>query len=137
MIHELTSCLALCRITLSNNILPRTASQIVSTSSVTTGLIVSIAFAFIPASFVAFIVRERATKVLHLQIISGVSTTAYWLSSFLWDFLNFFVPSLICLILLLIFDIDTLIGENIGGTITLMLLFGTSVRLCPSLMLLN
>ena len=90
-------------------------------------LSVAIAFAFIPASFVSFVVRERESKVQHLQYISGVSTSAYWLSTYLWDFLNYLLPAAICILLLLAFDIQQLIGENFIGTFVVTLMFGLAV----------
>lgn len=37
-----------------------------------------IAFCFLPASYVIFVVKEREVKAKHQQIISGVSLSAYW-----------------------------------------------------------
>jgi hypothetical protein len=54
-------------------------------------LMIGIAFAFLPASVVGWIVKERQTKVKHLQMISGVSASAYWVSTFIWDFVIFMV----------------------------------------------
>ena len=50
------------------------------------------AYAFIPASFALFIVREREMKQKHQQNVSGLSLSAYWFSSFLWDFLSYVFP---------------------------------------------
>jgi hypothetical protein len=57
----------------------------------TAALVVGIAFAFIPASIVGWVVKERQTKVKHLQMISGVSTLAYWIATWIWDFCSFMV----------------------------------------------
>lgn len=43
---------------------------------------IAIAFAFVPASVVAIIVREREINVKHLQLISGVDTFAVSLPSY-------------------------------------------------------
>lgn len=34
-------------------------------------------------------VAEKQNKCKHLQTIAGVTPTAYWLSTFLWDVLNY------------------------------------------------
>jgi hypothetical protein len=40
---------------------------------------------FIPASFLLYLIRERATQAKHLQFVSGVSPLVYWLANYLWD----------------------------------------------------
>ena len=40
---------------------------------------------FVPASFVVFLVTERASKAKHLQFVSGVDPVIYWLSNYIWD----------------------------------------------------
>lgn len=50
-------------------------------------IVVMLGFAFIPASIVAFIVREKdpIQNAKSLQLISGANVTAYWLSSWTHD----------------------------------------------------
>lgn len=43
------------------------------------------AMSFIPASFVLYLIQERATQAKHLQFVSGVSPLVYWTANFLWD----------------------------------------------------
>ena len=43
------------------------------------------AMSFIPASFVLYLIQERATKAKHLQFVSGVSPLVYWVANFFWD----------------------------------------------------
>jgi ATP-binding cassette subfamily A (ABC1) protein 3 len=56
-------------------------------------LLIGIAFAFVPASLVGWIVKERQTNVKHLQMISGVSVTSYWVSTLIWDFITSLVST--------------------------------------------
>ena len=46
------------------------------------------ALSFIPASFVLFLVDERVSNAKHLQFVSGVNPTTYWLANFSWDMVN-------------------------------------------------
>ncbi|EWM19989.1 abc transporter [Nannochloropsis gaditana] len=55
-------------------------------------IMMMLAFAFIPAAFAVFVVRERETKAKHLQLVSGVSFLSYWLSTWLFDFASYQVP---------------------------------------------
>jgi ATP-binding cassette subfamily A (ABC1) protein 3 len=109
--------------------MPLTAEQKALRSSVL-GILISIGFAFIPANFASWVVKERSTKAKHQQLISGmwcgwsckrktqskhnllpgVNTFAYWGSNFIWDTANFLVPGILCLIVLAIFDLKELIG---------------------------
>ena len=45
----------------------------------------------IPAAFVVFVVRERVSKSKHLQLVSGVKMSAYWLSTWMFDSVLFLV----------------------------------------------
>lgn len=46
------------------------------------------AMSFIPASFVLFLIQERVSKAKHLQFVSGVNPTVYWVASFVWDIVS-------------------------------------------------
>ncbi|XP_042485746.1 ABC transporter A family member 1 isoform X1 [Macadamia integrifolia] len=91
-------------------------------------IIVCIAFSFIPASFAVSIVKEREVKAKHQQLISGVSILSYWISTYIWDFISFLVPSAFAIILFYLFGLDQFIG---GGcflpTITIFLEYGLAV----------
>ena len=47
---------------------------------------------FIAGSFATFIVAERESKAKHLQTVTGVQPSAYWLSTYLWDIINYQIP---------------------------------------------
>ena len=68
------------------------AEQIISEVQITiTGIFIMIPFTFIPSNFVSFIVKERECKAKHVQVVSGVYLSAYWLSAFLFDLLAYCV----------------------------------------------
>ncbi|KAJ6363443.1 hypothetical protein OIU78_003587 [Salix suchowensis] len=85
-------------------------------------IIVNIAFSFIPASFAVAIVKEREVKAKHQQLISGVSVLSYWVSTYIWDFISFLIPSSFALVLFYIFGLDQFIGKNCFLPTLLMLL---------------
>ena len=43
------------------------------------------AMSFVPASFTLFLIEERVSNSKHLQFVSGINPTVYWISNFLWD----------------------------------------------------
>jgi ATP-binding cassette subfamily A (ABC1) protein 3 len=106
--------------------LPKTANELTLRNSIV-GLIISIAFAFVPASIVSFIVAECECKAKHQQIISGVDVKAYWCANLLWDFVLFMFPIHSAFFVLWIFDITALIGENFFPLYLLSLLFCLAV----------
>jgi len=71
-----------------NHPLPLTALQSLEIKvilSILTSLFMLIPLCYIPAAFVAFIVKERVSKSKQLQYISGVSPYLYWAATYLWD----------------------------------------------------
>lgn len=54
-------------------------------------IIITVALSYIPAYYASYIVKEREIGVKHQQLISGLSITAYWLSSFIFDVLTFLI----------------------------------------------
>ncbi|KAJ4969915.1 hypothetical protein NE237_003014 [Protea cynaroides] len=91
-------------------------------------IIVCIAFSFIPASFAVPIVKEREVKAKHQQLISGVSILSYWISTYIWDFISFLVPSAFAIILFYIFGLDQFIGDGCFlPTMTIFLEYGLAV----------
>ncbi|KAL1772572.1 retinal-specific ATP-binding cassette transporter [Sigmodon hispidus] len=69
----------------------------VLTTSVDVVIAICVIFAmsFIPASFVLYLIQERVTKAKHLQFVSGVSPTTYWLTNFLWDITRYRLSDLL------------------------------------------
>lgn len=84
-------------------------------------------------AFATFIVNERITEAKPLQTVAGVEPSAYWLSSFLWDVMNYQIPLWITIILMFIFDVDILTTTErgvLGGVVILLLLFGPAAASC-------
>ena len=65
---------------------------------------VSIGCALIPASMISHIVCERSRNLKHMQLLSGMSLTAYWLSNLFFDILKALIPCSIVIGLLKAFD---------------------------------
>ena len=70
-------------ISVSIHPLPVTKNQSTLLNSLTS-VIVAIGFAFMPANFIAYAVREQEIKVKHQQLISGVSAASYWAANFVY-----------------------------------------------------
>ncbi|TRY85186.1 hypothetical protein DNTS_030944 [Danionella cerebrum] len=79
-------------------------SMAASLTDVVVSICVMFAMSLIPASFVLFLIQERVSKAKHLQFVSGVNPSIYWLTNFTWDMCNYFVPAIIIIIIFLCFQ---------------------------------
>ena len=86
-----------------------------------------LSFPFISGTFATFIVTERQSKAKHLQTVAGVKGSAYWLSSYCWDVLNYQLPLWITVIFMFVFQVDTFTTDRRGvvhGVIVTLFLYG-------------
>ena len=105
--------------------------------SFTAALFTMIAINFIPASIIAYIVKEKDSvqNAKHLQLVSGASLSAYWISNYLWDITIYMVTLISLGLIIVIFQVPAYIGCSNEFCITnaplstflLFLFFGTSV----------
>ncbi|CAK9113314.1 ABC transporter A family member 1 (ABC transporter ABCA.1) (AtABCA1) (ABC one homolog protein 1) (AtAOH1) [Durusdinium trenchii] len=100
------------KIKMSNQPFPLTSAQKDLTNT-QTSLNLALGFAFIPASVGAFVVLERETGSKHLQVISGVNFVSYWFSTWIWDILNYLVAATLSVLLIALFQVDSLISAEI------------------------
>ena len=70
--------------------------------------------------------KEREMNVKHQHMISGVSLFAYWFANFLWDFIKHIIPTVVCSLIILAFQIDVYTGtsDSYGGMWVLIILTG-------------
>ncbi|EGZ20190.1 hypothetical protein PHYSODRAFT_494903 [Phytophthora sojae] len=110
-----------------------------SSTSFVAALFICIAFTFLPASIVVFLVKEKQAEhnSKHQQLVSGVSLPAFWMSNYIWDFVMYIFPCACALILINVFEISSLTGqdcdsctsETFPSVILLFVLFGFAI--CP------
>lgn len=72
-------------------------------------------------------VHLRCTCVLlqqakHLQFVSGVNVTSFWISTFAWDLLSALVPVILSVILFAAFRVDGYTGDGLLGVFLLLVL---------------
>ncbi|KAG2461340.1 ABCA4 protein, partial [Polypterus senegalus] len=118
-------------ITVINHPLNLTKEQLsevtVLTTSVDTVVAICVIFAmsFIPASFVLYLIQERVTKAKHLQFVSGVSPSVYWIANFFWDMLNYSVSTALVVGIFIAFNKKAYTSPaNLPALIALLLLYG-------------
>ncbi|CAL8279233.1 unnamed protein product [Lota lota] len=121
-------------ITAVNHPLNLTKEQLSEVTVLTTSvdavvaICVIFAMSFIPASFVLYLIQERATKAKHLQFVSGVSPLVYWVANFFWDMINYSLSTAMVVGIFMAFDKKCYTSPtNLPALITLLLLYGWSV----------
>lgn len=105
----------------------REASYGKSEDAFSAWFLVVLSFPFISGAFASFIVAERESKAKHLQTVAGVKPVAYWLSSFLWDIMNYQIPMWITILLMFVFNVDVLTTSQrdvFSGIFTVLFLYG-------------
>lgn len=109
--------------------LTRTSKSIENTADGFIGAIIFvIALAFIPASLIVYIIKERQYNVKHQQMVSGVSLFAYWMSNFCVDIVKYLIPAIWGAVMCKAFSITSMIeDDNWGVTWLLFILYGFAV----------
>ena len=73
------------------------------------------------ANFVVFLVKEKETKAKHLQFVSGVHTTTFWLANFIWDSLIILVAISLSTVVIAAFQLNAFsVGESLAAVVVLM-----------------
>ena len=90
--------------------------------------LIGLAFAFLPASLIAYVVRERELNAKHQQMISGAGYFVYWMVNLLVDYVKYLIPALVAFILIYAFEMDFLTKDDRGAmTFLLFFFFGFSM----------
>ncbi|KAL3853222.1 hypothetical protein ACJMK2_016778 [Sinanodonta woodiana] len=84
--------------------------------------------AFMAASFIIFLIKERSNGAKHLQVVSGVGSLAFWFSTFLWDMINYIIPVFAILIVFAAFQTEAYTQDgHLGYVFLIFLMYGWSI----------
>ena len=93
-------------------------------SSVSMGMVVMTAYAFIPAGIAAYVAMERETEFKHQLMVSGAGSRPYWLSNLVFDSVFGLFSLLATLGVMAFFDPEAWLSfPSVYGTVALLLLF--------------
>ena len=67
----------------------------------------------------------HTSQAKHLQFVSGVHSSSYWLATFAWDMLNALVPIVLSIIIFAAFRVDAFSSPVALGAIFLLLVIKT------------
>lgn len=62
------------------------------------------------------------SQAKHLQFVSGVDVSSYWLATFAWDILNSLIPVIFSIILFAAFQVEGYTGAGLAGVFLLLVL---------------
>lgn len=65
---------------------------------------VAVGIALIPTVMMSFILKEREGQLKHMQMVSGMSLPAYWISNFIADILKTYIPLGLIILISMIFE---------------------------------
>ena len=65
---------------------------------------ISIALSLIPSNFIIPLIREKENKSKHLQIISGLSLSTYWLNNYIFEIIKYLFVGPISLLIIKLFN---------------------------------
>ena len=65
---------------------------------------VAIGIALIPTIMMSFIHKERTLQLKHMQMVSGMSLPAYWVSNFIADVFKAYIPLAMIILISMLFD---------------------------------
>lgn len=131
------------RLVAVNHPLPLTDQQTIDIKtvlSVLASLFLLIPYCYIPGAFIVFMVKERVSKSKHLQLVSGVELTSYWISSYLWDLTLFFVLTMLIMAVFLIYGSESavvFVGDSESFIATMLLTLGYGFSVLPFAYLLS
>ena len=115
---------------MTNYPMPRTNSLLQINNTISgffATFIFSMALAFKFSSIISFIVKERTDRSKHQQIVSGMSTTAYWMANMVYDYLLYFFITAIVILISKALSLEALTnGEAYGATWMLFIFYGLS-----------
>jgi hypothetical protein len=110
--------------------------------SILAAIFLLIPFGYIPGAFIVFLVKERISKSKHLQLVSGVNMTSYWISSYIWDLSLFGFLTFLVMMVFLMYGTESAkvyVGdaESFFATATVIFGYGCSVMPFSYLMARN
>ncbi|XP_077864040.1 phospholipid-transporting ATPase ABCA1-like [Saccoglossus kowalevskii] len=121
-------------ITLYNHPMNRTQDQmdyiLYLYASVDLGIAIFTVFAlaFVPASFVVYLIQDKSSNAKHLQFVSGLNPTIYWITHFIWDLCNYCITAFLVIVIFVAFQKDSYVGgENLPCLVALLLLYGWAI----------
>ncbi|PAV69108.1 hypothetical protein WR25_25106 [Diploscapter pachys] len=91
-------------------------------------IVLILTLCMIPAAFIQFIIEDRVSDSLHLQIVSGLRKRTYWIAGFVYDLSIYILAVIVIMLIYLIFGIKdfTYDPQIFGAYVLLFIVYGIS-----------
>jgi ATP-binding cassette, subfamily A (ABC1), member 3 len=60
---------------------------------------VGVALSMLPCAMISYLLKERMDSLKHMQLVSGMSLPAYWISNMIADIVKVYIPIILIIIL--------------------------------------
>lgn len=120
-----------------NHPLPLTTDEAIEVKTILSflaSILTLIPLCYVPGAFIVFVVKEKTCKSKHLQLVSGVNLSSYWLASYLWDLTLYFLLTVLIMCVFLAYgkdSADVFVGDVESFFATMVLIFGYGVSVLP------
>lgn len=101
--------------------------------SIFVSLFLLIPFCYMPPTFAIFVVKERASKSKHLQLVSGVDMLSYWVSTWIWDMIGYTIITVMVILVFLLYgdQAAAFVGTSEALTASIILVWGYGLSSMP------
>lgn len=108
--------------------------EIRSVLSVMSSLFLLIPLCFVPSAFIVFVVKEKSCKSKHVQLVSGVNLSSFWIAHFVWDLAMYTILAALIMIIFAAYGstaAEVFVGDTTSFFATALLIFGYGVSALP------
>ncbi|KAI6215169.1 hypothetical protein M3Y94_00354100 [Aphelenchoides besseyi] len=105
-------------ITVQNHPMPPTIAdslkndQVSQTGGMFIGYAIITAMSMVVSGYASLLIRERKKHFKHMQIMSGLKSYLYWLTTFIWDFAFFLLPALLIISTFYLFNVNVYVDRT-------------------------
>ncbi|KAI6188218.1 hypothetical protein M3Y98_00330700 [Aphelenchoides besseyi] len=105
-------------ITVQNHPMPPTIAdslkndQVSQTGGMFIGYAIITAMSMVVSGYASLLIRERKKHFKHMQIMSGLKSYLYWLTTFVWDFAFFLLPALLIISTFYMFNVNVYVDRT-------------------------
>ena len=102
--------------------------------SVMASFFILIPYCFVPSAFIVFVVREKACKSKHVQLVSGVNLSSFWIATYIWDLLLYSILAALIMVIFALYGKESaqvFVGDTESFMATLLLTFGYGMSALP------
>ena len=117
-----------------SNYCDRSCEELVLSEVLVASLFILIPYCYIPGAFIVHLVKEKACKSKHLQLVSGTNMTAYWTAHFAFDLTLYFLLTALVSLVFLAYGTDSaevFVGDVQSFLCTCCLTFGYGLSVLP------